>query len=509
MGTRKIVVSPFQYNSYVFDHYELFFNLVRDELGFEIVCKSKVTKADVEGADLVIVHKYPSFNFHTTFVNLPDILDKDAKLIGYYSDIHTHGAKSDPEYKKNRAKVFNRCSTVMCPYRGAFQKLIPEFKDKLEWFPHFIPDRFIDRPFVEKPTNRALLIGCTAGYPLRGYVERGRFPEVDIQKHPGYGTIKGMKPEAVVRERYRDMIASHITTITDGSKFHGPIAKYFEIPATSSLLLAKPLGELGDLGFKAGHNYIAAEQRDIHMKIKDIVAHPGNFTQVRKAGQELVNSRHTIYHRLKKFRTIIGDIMGIEEVVRSVRGVRGILSSPDMRNIIEYALESTGPKIEIGALCGFSSCCISNASQAGDLIVSIDAWDTANLSEKAKEILRQVSGHAALRQRDFKPSWDKQVKRSARNPCTPIKGKSLEVVDKVKELLNGQQAGFMFIDGAHDYDTVKGEIEQYLPLVKTGGYIVFHDYVPKWGLYKAVNEAIAAGLLEVVKKDYTLVTRKV
>ena len=58
---------------------------------------------------------------------------------------------------------------------------------------------------------------------------------------------------------------------------------------------------------------------------------------------------------------------------------------------------------------------------------------------------------------------------------TEIAGNShaLEVIEKVKK-----QAGMvdlLFIDGDHSYEGVKRDFENYFPLVKKGGYVVFHD----------------------------------
>lgn len=49
---------------------------------------------------------------------------------------------------------------------------------------------------------------------------------------------------------------------------------------------------------------------------------------------------------------------------------------------------------------------------------------------------------------------------------------------------------FVFIDGAHDYETVKKDLEAYWPKVKTGGWFAGDDYRSKKfpGLATAVNE---------------------
>lgn len=50
-----------------------------------------------------------------------------------------------------------------------------------------------------------------------------------------------------------------------------------------------------------------------------------------------------------------------------------------------------------------------------------------------------------------------------------------ETLDRVKEILNGQELDFLFIDGDHSYEGVKQDFHMYKDLVKDGGYIGFHD----------------------------------
>lgn len=49
---------------------------------------------------------------------------------------------------------------------------------------------------------------------------------------------------------------------------------------------------------------------------------------------------------------------------------------------------------------------------------------------------------------------------------------TLNVVEKI---LNGKKLDFLFIDGDHTYEGVKMDYEMYKGLVKSGGYIGFHD----------------------------------
>ena len=48
---------------------------------------------------------------------------------------------------------------------------------------------------------------------------------------------------------------------------------------------------------------------------------------------------------------------------------------------------------------------------------------------------------------------------------------------------------FVYIDGNHEYEYVKGDIANYWPIVKDGGILAGHDYTRSWpGVVEAVNE---------------------
>ena len=49
--------------------------------------------------------------------------------------------------------------------------------------------------------------------------------------------------------------------------------------------------------------------------------------------------------------------------------------------------------------------------------------------------------------------------------------------DRVRFLLQGRRLDFLFIDGDHTYDGVRADFEMYVPLVRRGGIVAFHDIV--------------------------------
>lgn len=71
-------------------------------------------------------------------------------------------------------------------------------------------------------------------------------------------------------------------------------------------------------------------------------------------------------------------------------------------------------------------------------------------------------------------------------------------LQKVKELFEGQQIDFAFIDGDHTYEGVKADFNDYGPLVRPGGIIAFHDI-----LYRENQPSIRVDILwEELKKHY-------
>ena len=52
---------------------------------------------------------------------------------------------------------------------------------------------------------------------------------------------------------------------------------------------------------------------------------------------------------------------------------------------------------------------------------------------------------------------------------------SYETLEKVVNLLDGEKVDFLFIDGDHTYEGVKADYQMYRHIVKSGGWIGFHD----------------------------------
>jgi predicted O-methyltransferase YrrM len=74
-----------------------------------------------------------------------------------------------------------------------------------------------------------------------------------------------------------------------------------------------------------------------------------------------------------------------------------------------------------------------------------------------------------------------------------------------------EPVGLVFIDGAHDYESVCDDIEAWHPKLLPGGTMAFHDVVSDWpGVWQAVHDrAIAPGRLERVRFVHSVVYGRV
>lgn len=76
-------------------------------------------------------------------------------------------------------------------------------------------------------------------------------------------------------------------------------------------------------------------------------------------------------------------------------------------------------------------------------------------------------------------------------PIQFIKGESIEIAP----LFINESIDILFIDTNHEYQSVKQDLENWLPKVKSNGIVLFHDYGSWKGVTEAVDENIKEGKL--------------
>lgn len=121
--------------------------------------------------------------------------------------------------------------------------------------------------------------------------------------------------------------------------------------------------------------------------------------------------------------------------------------------------------------------------------LAIDCWEL--LPDESREMLGAREKRVGW---DFKSETMKQLRLSfektwAHDPRVHvIHDFSVHAASQIPD----GSLDLVYIDGWHDYENVRTDITAWRPKVRSGGVISGHDYNPRQGVYKAVNEFIVA-----------------
>ena len=134
------------------------------------------------------------------------------------------------------------------------------------------------------------------------------------------------------------------------------------------------------------------------------------------------------------------------------------------------SLEPGATVVEIGSYLGASTCFLAAGVRLrGGKVYAVDTWTNIAMSEGPRDTYQDFLQNTAPLRR-----W-----------IVPLRGLSKEVAQR----FNGK-IDLMFVDGDHSYEAVRADLEMWLPKVKDGGVVVFHDYNWAEGVQRAVRELV-------------------
>lgn len=164
----------------------------------------------------------------------------------------------------------------------------------------------------------------------------------------------------------------------------------------------------------------------------------------------------------KKYTSILKEINGY-------RKIDGWLTDREAYGLynISSKLGKGAVVVEIGSWKGKSTYCIAKGLKKGT-IYAIDPFN-AEGEEGSKDIYQQNKGEMPL----LDQFTGKMGELGVMGSIKALKGYSHEFVDTISTM------DFLFIDGDHSIEGCRYDFEQYSPLLKTGGFVAFHDYYPE------------------------------
>ncbi len=295
-----ILIPKFYKDSYLsVGRYLKLLSKLHDEFNYTIIHTDDFTDTSY---DVVIVLKSPNKGALELMKGVKT-LPKTTKVVLYLTDLHDQSEivnrvinTGDTPFNISMREMCARANLILCPYKYTFLYKFGEFKHKLQFFPHFVDEELQFIPKVKQ--SKCLISGatCPKVYPLRTKLAANarKHPynkDFSLLVHPGY--FKKVDKNQTVGVEFLKCISGFICAVSTPSIFNYVVAKYFEIPAAGTILVAKTSPDLLELGFEDGINFIEVNDKNALDKIKHILYNRQKYEQVRLAGQELIKTRYT------------------------------------------------------------------------------------------------------------------------------------------------------------------------------------------------------------------------
>lgn len=161
----------------------------------------------------------------------------------------------------------------------------------------------------------------------------------------------------------------------------------------------------------------------------------------------------------------------------------GLITDGEAAMLFELSRHTEGIVVEIGSYTGKSTAALAGG---GSLVFAVDLWDLHLPTEKKSKArnkkprpikFNSVDARKAFLERLAIPIKEGQV--------TPIRGESREVAKAWSREIGG-----LFIDGAHDANSVLADYLGWSKWLVPGGWIAFHDAHGSNGVMKVLDTVV-------------------
>jgi predicted O-methyltransferase YrrM len=172
----------------------------------------------------------------------------------------------------------------------------------------------------------------------------------------------------------------------------------------------------------------------------------------------------------------------LADTCAAARQVDGWLTDSEGMLLDELArrCEGSGAIVEIGSWRGRSTICLARgARRGGDTSVYAVDPHTGSIEQRVVSTLASFLHNIE--------------NAGVKDLIVPLVVPSIEAAASFE-----QPVELVFIDGAHDYESVRQDIAAWMPKLVVGGTIAFHDVVGEWDqTWSAVHDfAVASGELD-------------
>jgi len=169
----------------------------------------------------------------------------------------------------------------------------------------------------------------------------------------------------------------------------------------------------------------------------------------------------------------------------AVADIEGWLSPSEAGALYDLARSARGPIVEIGSWQGRSTAALALGSSAGNSAPVFAIDDFRGVLERGADGRTIEGNHQQTTPERLRANLDGAGVNGLVRILAEPAAKALEEIPSQIELL--------FVDGAHDYESVKADLENYAPRLVDRGWLVCHDVTPTDpGVVRAFDELITA-----------------
>jgi len=175
------------------------------------------------------------------------------------------------------------------------------------------------------------------------------------------------------------------------------------------------------------------------------------------------------------------------------RTIPGWFQREEIRLLYRTVRDARGPGdiAEIGSWKGRSTIVMARAlREAGERSCRIWAIDPHLGSEEREGMVRSEGPTFPVFQRNLRNAGVDDL-------VEPLVMMSVEGARVLAD--KGVRLRLVFIDGAHDEESVREDIRAFLPLMRAGGLVAFHDCDPEGGMFPGVWKAFQSELADRVE----------
>jgi predicted O-methyltransferase YrrM len=150
----------------------------------------------------------------------------------------------------------------------------------------------------------------------------------------------------------------------------------------------------------------------------------------------------------------------IENRINDVDSIEGILSKKEQKLLHELAQRSRGNIVEIGSWKGLSTVCLALGLEKGYKVYAIDPHKGS--------ALHKMKGN----KNSYKEFMNNIIKLNVQDLVIPM----VMTSKKAFESWDKGEIDLLWIDGNHEYEYVKYDVENWTKLLNENGILAMHDF---------------------------------